>query len=181
MLKKKYLSAGALALPFALLLTGCSASDLFADKYDESTTRTAETSAQAVADGLLPDWVPAGGTDVQLVQRNTGAERIFTMKYDGKLDSGQCTALKTAGDPTAAELAKAYASDPRTENFEPDEISDTRTLDADWWPADGQDKTTDLCGRFWVHQSDGVLYAFAPDRVSTVHAIEKERAAGSGK
>ncbi|PJJ45296.1 hypothetical protein ATK23_2559 [Glutamicibacter mysorens] len=180
MLKKKYLFAGALALPFALLLTGCSVSDILVDKYDESTTRTAETSEQAVADGLLPDWVPAGGTDVQLVQRNTGAERIFTMKYDGKLDSGQCAALETAGDPSAAELAAAYASDPRTKNFEPDEISDTRTLDADWWPADGQDKTTDLCGRFWVHQADGALYAFAPDTVSTVHAIEKERAKPKG-
>lgn len=180
MLKKKYLFAGALALPFALLLTGCSVSDILVDNLDESTTRTAETSEQAVADGLLPDWVPAGGTDVQLVQRNTGAERIFTMKYDGKLDSGQCAALETAGDPSAAELAAAYASDPRTKNFEPDEISDTRTLDADWWPADGQDKTTDLCGRFWVHQADGALYAFAPDTVSTVHAIEKERAKPNG-
>lgn len=180
MLKKKYLFAGALALPFALLLTGCSVSDILVDNLDKSTTRTAETSEQAVADGLLPDWVPAGGTDVQLVQRNTGAERIFTMKYDGKLDSGQCAALETAGDPSAAELAAAYASDPRTKNFEPDEISDTRTLDADWWPADGQDKTTDLCGRFWVHQADGALYAFAPDTVSTVHAIEKERAKPNG-
>ena len=53
MFKKKYLSAGALALPFALLLTGCSASDILVDKYDESTTRTAETSAQAVADGVV--------------------------------------------------------------------------------------------------------------------------------
>ncbi|MEF9875241.1 MULTISPECIES: hypothetical protein [Micrococcaceae] len=181
MLKKKYLATGALALPFALLLTGCSGSDLFVDKYDESTTRTAKTSEKAVADGVLPDWVPSGGTDVQLVQRNTGAERIFMLNYDGKLDSEQCKALETVGNPTEAELAKAYASDPRTKNLEPDEISATRTLDADWWPADGQSETTDLCGRFWVHQSEGKLYAFAPDMVAQVQAIEKERAAKEGK
>lgn len=181
MLKKKYLAAGALALPFALLLTGCSGSDLLSDKFDESTTRTAKTSQKAVEDGVLPDWVPAGGTDVQLVQRNTGSERIFIMNYEGKLDSEQCKALKTTGQPTDAELAQAYASDSRTKNMKPGELSKTRTLEAEWWPQSAQASTTDLCGRFWVHQADGKLYAFSPDTVTQVQAIEKERAAKDKK
>lgn len=178
MLKKKYLATGALALPFALLLTGCSASDLFGDKLDESTTRTAENSKDAVADGLLPKWVPEGGTDIQLVQRNTGSERIFAMDYDGELDSAQCQPLKTVGEPSDAELAQAYASDSRTKNLEPEKMSKTRTLEADWWPEAAQDSTTDLCGRFWVHQADGKLYGFAPDTESQVQAILVERKAG---
>lgn len=177
MLKKKYIAAGALTVPFALLLSGCSVNDLLADKHDESTTRSADSSSEAVAEGLLPQWVPEGGTNIELVQRNTGSERIFVMDYNGKVDSVQCTALSTVGKPTDAELAKAYASDTRTKNIEPKEISKTRTLEADWWPEDAQASTTDLCGRFWIHQKDGKLYAFAPDLVSQVQAVEKERAA----
>ncbi len=181
MLKKKYLAAGALALPFALLLTGCSASDLFGDKLDESTTRTAERSKDAVADGLLPTWVPDGGTNIELVQRNTGSERIFVMDYDGGLDSGQCQPLKIVGEPSDAELAQAYASDSRTKNLEPEKMSKTRTLEADWWPEAAQASTTDLCGRFWVHQADGKLYGFAPDTESQVQAILVERKDAEGK
>ncbi|WP_190264216.1 MULTISPECIES: hypothetical protein [Glutamicibacter] len=175
--KKRYLAVGSLSIISALLLSGCSVSDLLSDKLDESTTRTAESSSKAVADGLLPNWVPEGGTNIELVQRNTGNERIFVMDYEGKLNDGQCTALSKVGDPTDAELAKAYASDPRTKDLAAVEISKTRTLDADWWPDDAQTRTTDLCGRFWVHQADGKLYAFAPDLVVQVQAIEKERAA----
>ncbi|CBT77497.1 MULTISPECIES: hypothetical protein [Glutamicibacter] len=175
--KNRYLAVGSLSIISALLLSGCSVSDLLSDKLDESTTRTAESSSEAVANGLLPNWVPDGGTNIELVQRNTGNERIFVMDYEGKLSDGQCTTLSQVGDPTDEELARAYASDPRTKDLEAEEISTTRTLDAEWWPDNAQERTTDLCGRFWVHQADGKLYAFAPDLVAQVQAIEKERAA----
>jgi len=178
-MKKKYFAAGLIAVPCALLMTGCSTSDLFTDKYDESTTKTAKSSKQAVADGLLPNWVPEGGSNIELVQRNTGSERIFVMDFDGKLPAEKCVPIKKVGQPSEQELTKAYASDSRTAQWKVDEISTQRTLDADWWPADAESRTTDLCGRFWVHQEGGKLYAFAPDSVNTVKAINEERKSAS--
>lgn len=112
---------------------------------------------------------------MKLVQRDSGAERIFIMDYDNELNSDQCIPLKTRGNPTKDELPQAYASDARFKNFKPEEMSATRTLEADWWPQDAEQKTTVLCGRFWVHQEDGKLYAFAPDTNTTVNSIKEER------
>ena len=177
MMKKKYVASALSAAPLVMFLSGCSMSDFSVDKFDESTEKSAQTSQAGVASELLPTWVPAGGTNVELVQRNTGSERIFVMDYDGQLPNDKCITVATAGKPSAAELKKAYASDPRTKNFDSEEISTTRTLEADWWPDDAEAKTTNLCGRFWVHQSGGKLYAFAPDNVETVKAVQKERSA----
>jgi len=177
MMKKKYAASALLAAPLALLLSGCSVSDLMVDKYDESTEKSAKTSEEGVSNGLLPDWVPAGGTDVKLVQRNTGMERIFAMDYTGDLPGEKCLPIKSAGHPSGAELKKAYASDPRTKDFEAKEISSTRTLEAQWWPQGAEEKTTQLCGRFWVHLAEGKLYAFAPDSTSTATAVLQEREA----
>lgn len=82
---------------------------------------------------------------------------------------------ENTGKPSGKELAAAYATDERVKRMDPEEISATRTLEADWWPDEAQSRTTDLCGRFWVHQSDGKLYAFAPDAVATVEKIQQER------
>ncbi|MGQ3383106.1 hypothetical protein [Glutamicibacter sp. TV12E] len=175
MMKKKYAASALLAAPMALLLSGCSVSDLMVDKYDESTEKSAKTSEEGVSSGLLPAWVPAGGTNVELVQRNTGMERIFAMDFTGDLPAEKCLPIKSAGHPSEAELKKAYASDPRTKDFDAKEISLTRTLEAQWWPQGAEDKTTELCGRFWVHLADGKLYAFAPDSTSTATAVLQER------
>lgn len=179
MLKKKFVIAGLLTLPLAAALTGCDVGELAQDRLDESTTRSAATSEQAVKDGILPGWVPAGGTAMELIQRNTGSERIFVMDYDGELPKKSCIPVKTTGAPSAKELAAAYASDERVKRMDPEEISTTRTLDAEWWPEETQSRTTDLCGRFWVSQSDGKLYAFAPDAIGTVEKIQQEREANS--
>lgn len=175
MMKKKYVAAALMAAPLSLVLSGCSVSDLLVDKYDESTEKTAKTSEEAVSGELLPTWVPKGGTDVKLVQRNTGMERIFVMDYSGEVPGEQCVPIKSTGHPSEAELKKAYASDSRTKDFEAEEISATRTLEADWWPEGAENQTTDLCGRFWVHVADGKLYAFAPDANSTVKSVQQER------
>lgn len=177
MMKKKHVVAAVLATPLALGLSGCSVSDLMVDKFDESTAKSAKTSQDAVSSQLLPNWVPSGGKNVELVQRNTGSERIFMMDYEGELPQDKCVPIATVGKPSAAELKRAYASDPRTKDFDAKEISSTRTLQADWWPESAEEKTTDLCGRFWVHIGEGKLYAFAPDSVDTVNAILKEREA----
>lgn len=174
---KKLIVAPLLLLPFTLMLAGCDINAAVSDSLDTSTVKTAKTSEKAVADGLLPRWVPAGGTDVKLVQRNTGAERIFVVDYDKKLSSNQCNPLKTVGKPTKDELAKAYAADDRVKNFAPEDLASTPTLEAEWWSQGAELKTTQLCGRFWVHQENGKTYAFAPDTNATVNSIKEERAA----
>ena len=78
-------------------------------------------------------------------------------------------------NPTAQELAHSYTSDERVKRLDPEELSTTRTLDAEWWREDAQSRTTHLCERFWVHQADGKLYAFSPDTVSQVALIQQER------
>lgn len=176
MRSKNYVIVPLLAATLGLAMTGCDLSGAASDSSDRSTAKSAKTSEKAVEEGLLPQWAPAGGTNVELMQRNSGAERIFVMDYDGKVDSDQCSALKTVGKPTDDELAAAYASDERVKNFKPEDISKTRTLQAQWWPENAEQKTTDLCGRFWVHQEAGKLYAFAPDTVTTVNGIMEERA-----
>lgn len=175
MIKKKYVATALFAAPMALLLSGCSVSDLMTDKYDESTEKTAKSSQEAVSSGLLRNWVPEGGSNIKLMQRNTGMERIFVMDYSADVPSDKCLALNTVGKPSEAELKKAYASDSRTKDFAAKEISSTRTLEADWWPENAESQTTDLCGRFWVHVADGKLYAFAPDTTNTVQAVQRER------
>ncbi|GAA1406167.1 hypothetical protein AUR04nite_06790 [Glutamicibacter uratoxydans] len=175
MLKKKYLAAGALTVPFALLLSSCSVADLTTDNYDKSESKQAATSEQGVADGLLPGWVPAGGTDVKLEQRTTGHERIFVMNYSGALPGKQCTPVKQVGKPSAKELAASYAADSRSKDWKVEDIATAPTLSADWWPAGAQEKTTDLCGRWWVHQDSGKLYAFAPDTKDIAGQVAKQR------
>ncbi len=175
MLKKKFFTATALTVPFALMLTGCSVTDLAKDNYDKSASKSASTSEQGVAEGLLPNWVPAGGTEVKLEQRTTGSERLMVMDYSGALPSEQCTPLGSTGAPTAKELSAAYATDQRSKGWEVSDVATSPTLEADWWPQDAHQATTQLCGRWWVHQDGGKLYAFAPDLLSVTTQIEKQR------
>lgn len=175
-MSKKYLSILFLVVPSALLLSGCNVAELAQDKYEQSASKSAKTSEKGVASGLLPKWVPAGGTHVKLEQRSTGDERIFTMDYAGELSSESCKPLKLVGVPSEKELEKGYAADPRTKKLDADNFVTFRTLEADWWPQDAEQRTTDLCGRWWVHQDAGKLYAFAPDNSSVANAIVAERA-----
>ncbi|MCW4466224.1 hypothetical protein OK351_12020 [Glutamicibacter sp. MNS18] len=176
MMKKKTLTAAALAVPLALALTGCGISSAFDDRYEDSASKSAKTSQDGVASGLLPGWVPAGGSDIRLEQRSTGHERIFVMDYAGELPAGQCTKIKEEGAPSAAELEAAYGGDPRTKDIDPEEFVTFRTLEADWWPDATEQRTTHLCGRWWVHQQQGNLYAFAPDISGVATKVVQERA-----
>ena len=180
-MKKKHLSMIALAIPFAALLSGCSITDSLTDKLDESVSKSAKTSAEGVESGLLPGWVPEGGTDVELEQRSTGNERLFTMVYTGELPKDQCTPIATTGKPSKDELAASYAKDNRTKNSDVEDFATVPTLSADWWADGSEKKTTDLCGRWWVHQEDGKLYAFAPDTQSQVDGILQERKVAESK
>lgn len=175
----------AAALATALLLSGCSADGGLKNPlspeevdldgvYNDSAHKQAATSEEGVESGLLPSWVPAGGTHVQLQQRSTGHERIFVMDYAGNLPA-DCKSIGAPGSPTDKELATAYKSDQRTSDMDPTDIVDFRTLEADWWPDNAEDRTTDLCGRWWVHQDGGKLYAFAPDVAGVANKVMEER------
>lgn len=185
MTTKKLVLVGAAALATAMFLTGCTAdgglknplSSGEADLdgvYNDSAYKQATTSEEGVDGGLLPAWVPAGGDHIQLQQRSTGHERIFIMNYAGSLPDA-CKSIGTQGSATEKELATAYKSDQRTADMDPAEIVDFRTLEADWWPDNAEDRTTDLCGRWWVHQGGGKLYAFAPDVEGVASKVMEER------
>lgn len=178
--RKTILAAGASALLLSsLALTGCSTigslNDSMQDKVDRFTERTVDTSEQAIKDDLVPTWAPTGATNVKVMQRDSGPERLISMDYTGKLTSQACKPIKNPGHPSEQELAAAFASDPRTKAFNPKDMSTTRTLEADWWPADTENKATELCGRFWVSADAGKLYAFSPDTTSMVEAVQRER------
>lgn len=175
--KKRMAFVPLILVPLVSLLTGCNVSGVAADNPDQFTERTASTSQEAVEDGILPSWVPKDATNVKLIQRNSGPERIFVMDLAEKFTATQCSPIDTVGKPTAKELAAAYASDERTKSYNPADMAQERTLQADWWPEGTEAKTTDLCGRFWVHEADGKLFAFTPDTKEKVADVLEERAA----
>lgn len=185
MMRKHALAVGATTFAAALFLSGCGTDGGSLGSFDQefdldgvyndSASKQAVSSEEGVESGLLAAWVPAGGTNVQLQQRSTGQERLFTMDYEGDLPE-TCTAIHVPGEPSALELESAYASDERTKDMDPAEIVEFRTLEADWWPEGAEEKTTDLCGRWWVHQEDGKLYAFAPDTEGVANKVMEERA-----
>jgi len=164
----------ALAAVLPLALSACGSFDLN-DKYDDAASKTAPTSEEGKADGLLAGWVPDGGTDVKVEQRSTGHERLLTMAYDGALPD-TCTAIAAAGEPTDAELEASYATDNRVKDIDLADLDTKPTLTADWWPAGQEAKTTHLCGRWWVSQEDGNLYAFAPDALQISDKVRSEQA-----
>ncbi|MGL3807097.1 hypothetical protein ACSYDW_13465 [Paeniglutamicibacter sp. R2-26] len=167
-------SATALA---ALTLTGCSALG-FESKYDK--TASYEFSTPAEGKGVVPVWVPEGATELKEIQRTTGKERILRMKHAGSLP-GSCLALGTAGKPTTRELTAGLESEPGVKS---DAIADivatqyqTPLLSADWWPAGKENQATHLCGKWWVSQEAGVLYAFSPEQQAIAEPVLAEQAA----
>lgn len=148
-----------------VVLSACTAQGV-----DKSELKTAATTTEGRADGLLASWVPDGGTDVRVLQRTTGDERLVTFDYTGALPSS-CTRIATPGEPTDAELKASYATDARTKGVRVSDLATTPTLDASWWPQDQAERTSHLCGRWWVSQRDGQVYAFAPDRTAVADQI----------
>lgn len=89
----------------------------------------------------------------------------MTFTFEGRLPSS-CTPFAQIGSPMDAELPAAYASDPKTADTQFEDWRRNPTLDADWWPAGQEKHTMALCGRWWVSQSEGTVFAFAPDTVT---------------
>jgi len=140
----------------------------------ETAEKKAKDGATGKESGLLAEWVPDDATDVVVKQRTTGAERLLTATYDGDL-ADVCEPVSEEGAPSRDELVAAYASDERTRRLTVDEMATVRTLEADWWPEGQEDRTTLLCGRWWVSQEDGTIFAFTPDLATAIDGAARDR------
>lgn len=151
-------------LASGVTLAGCGLAEDLADSLDTTNSKQhrVDTGAEGKESGLLADWVPDDAQDVHVMQRTTGSERLLTFEYSGGMPQ-ECLEIDTVGSPTQEELAAAYESDPRTQDFELSRWSTEPTLEAEWWTESYEALTTHLCGRWWVSESDGVFHAFAAE------------------
>ena len=162
-----------------LAMTGCSALGI-ESKYDKTSSYEFATGTEGKEKDVVPAWAPDQATELKEVQRTTGNERILRMKYAGPLPES-CIALGTAGKPTAEELASGLKTEP---GVKPEDIAgvvakqyQTPLLSADWWPTGKENQSTHLCGKWWVSQESGVLYAFSPEQQSIAEPVLAEQAA----
>lgn len=153
-----------IVLATGALLTGCGLAEDIADSLDTSNSKLhqVDTGAEGKESGLLADWVPDDAQDVHVLQRTTGSERLLTFEYSGGMPS-ECLEIDTVGSPTQEELAAAYETDARTRDFEVNQWSTEPTMQAEWWSAGHESRTTHLCGRWWVSEAEGVFHAFAAE------------------
>lgn len=161
----------AAALLGSVSLTGCG---MGGDSMDKKEEKTSSTGTEAKSSGLAPSWLPSEASSIKVMQRTTGAERLLMADMKGALPK-QCTAIKTKGAPTDAELKAAYAQDTRTKDSATSDIATAPLLSADWWPAGQEKETTALCGRWWVSVKDGHVYAFAAEQQRIADQIIQER------
>ena len=149
----------------AAALSGCTALGI-ESKYDKTATHEFSTGTAGKEKAVVPAWVPDQATELKEVQRTTGNERILRMKYAGTLPDS-CTAIGAVGKPTDAELAAGlgHESDIKAADI-PDLVAKqyrTPLLSADWWPTGQENKSTHLCGKWWVSADSGLLYAYSPE------------------
>ncbi|WP_420113296.1 hypothetical protein [Pseudactinotalea sp.] len=142
------------------LLTGCGLGEALND--GDTKERHADTGAEGKESGLLADWIPDDASDVSVMQRTTGSERLLTFTFEGDLPP-ECVAIATPGEPTDDELEASYATDPRTADTPLSRWSRTPTLEADWWPEGQLAETTHLCGRWWVSNDEDTVYGFGAE------------------
>lgn len=148
----------------ALALGGCSAAEDISEGLDPSDSKEHQVAsgAEGKEAELLADWVPDDASDVYIMQRTTGSERLLTFEYSGDVPE-ECLPIETTGDPTEEALEEAYATDARTADDAVDTWSTVPTLEADWWPEGQEAQTTHLCGRWWVSQDGGTFYGFGAE------------------
>lgn len=164
----------------AVLSTTTACSDVsfsVGDRYDKTQSYAFDDMLDDDARQILPAWVPSTATDIAEVQRTTGHERIFTLALAEPLPSG-CVELATPGEPTSDEL-RAGLTESGWREAEVDGILEaqhrTPLLEADWWPAGQEKKTTHLCDKWWVSQEDGQVWAFTPETRVVAEGVLAER------
>ena len=161
---KKTLTIIALAAATAVSLSACGT---LGNTYDKRETKTFSNGASGKADGALPSWVPDGATDIKMMFRTTGAERIMVLKNGSPLPT-TCTAVPAGQKPVSGEDSdNAYPAK--------DFSNGPATLSADWWPSGTEQKASSVCGRWWVTTDGDKTYAYAPETTQIVQEVQKEQ------
>ncbi|MFJ6417981.1 hypothetical protein [Paeniglutamicibacter sp. NPDC091659] len=177
--RRKMLGLASTTVLAGLAMTGCSALGI-ESKYDKTSSYEFATGSEGKEKDVVPAWAPDQATELKEVQRTTGNERILRMKYAGSLPES-CIALGTAGKPTAEELASGLKAEP---GVKPEDIAgvvamqyQTPLLSAEWWQTGKENQSTHLCGKWWISQESGVLYAFSPEQQGIAEPVLAEQAA----
>lgn len=139
----------AAALGAALALSACSGSDpahIKAWDFDDA--------AAGREDGVLAGWAPDTATDIHILQRTTGEERIVTMTADIVDLPAECT-------PVSEE--NPLEPRPERRGSDPADYRTASTITASWWQAGQEQDATMTCGKWWVGQDGTDLWAFTPE------------------
>lgn len=162
----------------ALALTGCSVLGI-ESTYDKSASHEFATGAEGKEKRVVPSWVPDEATNLKEIVRTTGNERILRMEFGGALPAS-CTAIAETGRPSPAELSAGLdAEDPAAAQELAERVEaqyQTPLLAADWWPTGQEEKTTHLCGKWWVSREAGHLSAYAPELKGVAENVIAEQA-----
>lgn len=160
--------------------TGCSAIALpTGPEYDKSQSYEFKDLKDSNAHQVLPAWTPKDATNIKEEQRTTGHERLIVMDVSASKAPGTCVALKATGKPTTSEIERGLVAEGTSTSEAAHQAADQYTtplLQANWWPAGQQDKTTHLCGKWWVSVADGKLYAYSPETQSVAEGVKHDRA-----
>jgi hypothetical protein len=152
--ERRMLGALAVAAGAVLVLSACGGPVAQAlGRPSPGDAATYATGADAKAAGALPEWVPDDATDVRVEARSGGAERIVSLRAALADLPATCVAV-TAEQPLG----------PRPVDADPADFRSVSTLQAQWWPAEVEQRSTTMCGEWWVGEQDGTLYAFTPER-----------------
>jgi len=161
--------------------TGCSAISLpTGPEYDKTQSYDFKDLQDSNAQQVLPSWTPKDATNIKEEQRTTGNERLLVMDVSTGKAPGTCTALKSPGKPTTSEIERGLIAEGTSRSEAEDQAADRYTtplLEADWWPQDQQEKTTHLCGKWWVSVDNGKLYAYSPESTSVADGVKDDRSA----
>ncbi|CAM3443746.1 hypothetical protein [Isoptericola cucumis] len=154
--QRRLLGILAVAAGVVVTTTACAGlTESLAERADGHTKTFEYSSGAAGKDAeVLPAWAPDDATDVRGVFRTTGDEVILSMSADlDDLPAG-CEAV-SAKNPLAAR--------PDRGTLEPEDYRDASTLEAGWWTAGQEQSATLMCGRWWVGEQDGTVFAFTPE------------------
>lgn len=158
------LAAVAVLAAAGLSLAACDAGP-FSTNMDKTEDHAWSSLEADGAKNITPDWIPAAATDLKERVRTTGNERILS--YAGTLAGLPATCSALPAGTKAVPVVEGITATPK-------DFLSTATLTADWWPAGQEEKTTTMCGKWWVSEADGRVYAFAPELTSVAASLKSK-------
>lgn len=174
---KKTLVLGAAAIA-ATLLSWCDAMTA-SGTYDRDISYEFSSPRDKDAQTTLPSWVPENAKDIQMAQRTTGNERLLTFQSEAELPPS-CLTLDSPGAPSPDQRVEGLAQESSKTNNELQSQVNSQHLEplieTEWWPTDQEQKTTHVCGKWWVSQaSSDTVYAFTPETRAVAEGVLLER------